>query len=162
VVNHFIAGGVPITSARVVSLIRVQDLPLWRRYAAQRNLVARKATNAGSANEQLLFHGPRANTDAILRDGFVAQYGRSRPFGIWTHMSSAYSGGNFADANPPGGGRRVFICRAAIGTPGQDNGSGRSANEVQPGVLADCHRNGGIHVFYVDAQVYPEYLLHWR
>jgi hypothetical protein len=104
----------------------------------------------------------KANTAAILANGFLGQYGQSKPYGTWTHASSQYSAGAFADVAPPGGGRRIFMCLCSVGTPGADAGTGRAPNEVGPGVLADCHKNGGIHVFYVDSQLYAEYLIHWR
>jgi len=29
--------------------------------------------------------------------------------------------------------------------------------------LADCHApGGGVHVFYIDSQLYAEYLIQWR
>ena len=140
VVQLFCAGGMAGARGGVVSLRRIQNLPQWQRYAAQRQIVAGKPSNAGThgANERYLFHGPKNNTAAIIANGFLGQYGTSRPFGTWTTESSQYSAGSFADTHAPGGGRRIFICKACVGTPGSDAGTGRAPNEVQPGVLADC------------------------
>lgn len=160
VVNIFKGGG--IQPQKVISLKRIQNFSLWQRFCSQRDIIAAKESNNGNANVKYLFHGPRSNTKSILKHGFLGQYGNSSPFGTWTHTSSQYSGGSFADVLPDGS-RRIFICQAAVGTSGKDNGSGRCPNIVPPGVLADCHADGsGIHVFYVDSQLYAEYLIHWK
>ena len=79
--------------------------------------------------------------------------------GTWTHELSSYSGNGYHDTSQGGG--RIFICRALLGTPGQDTGQGKRPNEVRPGLLADCHYAGGVAIFYNDSQVYTEYLIHW-
>jgi len=123
ILDLFIKGG--ISPSEVISLKRIQNLSLWQRYAAQRDMVASKDVNKGDPNEQFVFHGSKSttNTTSILTTGFLGQYGCSKPFGTWTHTSSSYSGGSFAEVLPDGS-RRIFICRAAIGTPGIDDGTG--------------------------------------
>ena len=159
--NFFHEGGV--SSTKIISLKRIQSSNLWQRYAAQRNVIAQKSCNQGNPNERYVFHGTRncKNTESILKNGFLGQHGQSKPYGTWTHDSSAYSGGSFAEVMQDGS-RRIFICRAAIGTAGIDDGSGRRPKILPTGELADCHSGGGgVHVFYVDSQLYAEYLIQW-
>ena len=92
-----------------------------------------------------LHHGAKGNVDAILERGVMAAYSVAAGGapGTWTHEQASYSAGY------DGGEKRMFLCRALLGTPGADRSF-------------DCFNNGPVYVFWENSQVYTEYLIQWR
>ena len=93
-----------------------------------------------------LHHGAKGNIQDILDRGVMAAYSVAAGGapGTWTHELASYSCGY------DGGEKRIFLCRALLGTPGSDRSF-------------DCFQNGGgVFVFWENAQVYTEYLIQWR
>ena len=147
VLQRFQAQGAP---APAVSLKRIQDIPFWQRYAAQREHLRLKR---GNANERggpdtgcdHLYHGAKQNVQAVIATGPMARFSvqAGGHQGTWTHEQASYSCGSFAPT------RQVFACRGAVGTPGGDRSF-------------DCFTNGaGVFVFWVDSSIYTEYLIQW-
>eukprot|EP01103_Thecamoeba_quadrilineata_P019739 TRINITY_DN8133_c0_g1_i1.p1 TRINITY_DN8133_c0_g1~~TRINITY_DN8133_c0_g1_i1.p1 ORF type:complete len:506 (-),score=103.25 TRINITY_DN8133_c0_g1_i1:81-1598(-) len=165
VLKSFTDSGVKIRN--VVSLKRVQNFRLWLQYWSARERVSSRALNAGKRDIERtwLFHGCRQKEvlDNILNNGFDQQRANSQPFGVWFAEKATYSWGGYT-INHNDGSKEIILARVMVGTPGDDDGSGRRAlvkgNSVE---LADCqtHRQGAINIFvvYRPDQCYPEYVL---
>lgn len=150
--------------AKIHSVKRIQNLPLWKFYALTRHKVALR--NAGNPTEMNLFHGARAreNMDAIMQFGFDMRVARdgSAGIGIYFAVHASYSNGGYVLQNPDKS-KEMFVCRVTVGSCVQGKHGLKRPPPLKPGSkeLHDSVHNNKDVMFIVfdNFQAYPEYLI---
>jgi hypothetical protein len=149
--------------AKIISVRRIQNEPLWRFYALTRYRVAQR--NKGDANEQAqLYHGCRVrqNLDSIIEYGFDMRVARDglAGLGIYFALSSSYSNCGYVLQNPDKS-KEMLVCRVAVGSHVQGkHGMKRPPPKGKSNELHDSvSRLPQMYVVFDNSQAYPEYLI---
>ena len=167
-----------LPSAKLVEVLRIQNLTLWRRYSFFKSLMSRK--NQGEVNEKLLFHGTRhTNPQTIISSekGFDFRYGSDDSFwgkGTYFAVKASYCDSRFVYKTNEGT-KQVFIARVLTGKsvnipkpnrtlkeppklPGSDTDAYDSVNG-----LVENPTHTQVYVIYDHDKAYPAYLLtYWN
>ena len=155
------------------SIERVQNMELWRTYAAKRESICEREDAADAARNYVrnwLFHGcPSDVVPKILQQGFnrsfcganATLYGK----GVYFARDASYSTYPLYCKPDAQGVQTCFLVRAVIGdwckakrddiTPGVRN----VAKNILYDSTVDNLQNPSIFVLYHDAQTYPEYIV---
>ena len=165
---------------QVVSVERVQSLPLWTSYQAKRHAILRREGNSEAVRKQnereVLFHGVDETAMLnIIQQGFnrsfagknMCRYGKGTYFhiGAWYSAEPTYSRPNSQ------GIQHVLVCRVMVGAYclGQNDArvpdvrkKGHGEGMVLYDSTVDDVKKPSIYVTYHDAQAYPEYLVRFR
>ena len=170
----------------VIDVQRVQNLHLWRTFAAfRRSVLMREGGNSSSSSSsdvakaearferRWLFHGTREElTGKVAQQGFNRSYTgltSGRAFwgkGVYFARDALYSSSVEYSRPNTNGVQHMFLCRVVVGeyckgeidklTPPPRNGN------ILFDATVDDVRNPSIFVTYNDAQAYPEYLVRFR
>ena len=166
-----------LPSLKLLEVMRVQNLMLWRRYCFFKSLMSRK--NNGQVNEKLLFHGTRAtNPKTIISSekGFDFRYGSEDCLwgkGTYFAVDANYCDCRFAFLTSEEK-RQLFVARVLTGRsikmpkpnrtlkePPRMSDSGTDAYDSVNGfVQQPVHAQ--IYVIYDHDKAYPAYLLTYR
>lgn len=154
-------------TAKIITVRRIQNEPLWKFYALTRYRVAQR--NGGDPNEQdQLYHGCRVrqNLDSIIEFGFDMRVARDglAGLGIYFALQSSYSNGGYVLQNPDKS-KEMLVCRVAVGShtqglhgmkrpPEKKNGSGELYDSVS--------RLPQMYVVFDNCQAYPEYIIKYK
>ena len=155
------------------SIERVQNMELWRTYAAKRESICEREDAADAARNYVrnwLFHGcPSDVVPKILQQGFnrsfcganATLYGK----GVYFARDASFSTYPLYCKPDAEGVQTCFLVRAAVGewckakrddiTPGVRN----VAKNILYDSTVDNLQNPSIFVLYHDAQTYPEYIV---
>lgn len=155
--------------AKIISIRRIQNEPLWRFYALTRYRVAQR--NGGDAKEQpQLYHGCRVrqNLDAIIEYGFDMRVARDglAGLGIYFALSASYSNCGYVLMNPDKT-KEMLVCRVAVGSHTMGK-HGMKRPPPKPGkknngeLYDSVARLPTMYVVFDNSQAYPEYLVKYR
>ena len=164
---------------QIVSIHRIQNQHLWRRYYFERSHIQQK--NGGSFNEIEAFHGTRTTDPVEIycgEEGFDMRYSNQGRWGTGIYFASKASYSiNFAySANP--GQRQILLSRVALGssfscldgdsslrTPPEKNKTEGARTSRIP-FSTDFHDsvvgvsgNAQIYTVYSNSKAYPSYLI---
>lgn len=164
---------------QIISIHRIQNQHLWRRYYFERSHVQQK--NGGFFNEIEAFHGTRTTDPVEIycgEEGFDMRYSNQGRWGTGIYFASKASYSiNFAySANP--GERQILLSRVALGssfscldgdsslrTPPEKNKTEGTRTSRIP-FATDFHDsvvgvsgNAQIYTVYSNSKAYPSYLI---
>ena len=170
-------------SVVVLSVARVQNLPLWQSFAVKRHATLMRKRNgrhaAAHLERECLFHG----TDEVAAPS-ICYIGFNRSFngknatvygkGCYFARDASYSYRPTYSRPDASGVQRMFLARVVVGepqpAPGRDN---QIVPDVIPGSNlrydstvglfgSDTVADASIYVTYHDGQAYPEYLIKFK
>ena len=165
-----------LPSVKLLEIVRIQNLTLWRRYSFFRSLMSRK--NHGQVNEKLLFHGSRATDPKTIissEKGFDFRYGSDECLwgkGTYFAVKAQYCDGKFAFRTREGT-KQVFVARVLTGISAHMPQPNRTLREPpkKPHFTTDNYDsvNGvagstpsQVYVIYDHDKAYPAYLLTYK
>jgi poly [ADP-ribose] polymerase 10/14/15 len=165
---------------KVEKVERIQNLTLWQSFAVKRQTVLSRqgleddSTPDPSKLERVwLFHGTTVDiVPKIVQQGFNRAFcGRNATLygkGVYMARDASYSSSKAYAAPDAAGIQRMFLCRVVVGEycQGVKDALAPSLRDAEKHLLYDTTvdnmRDPSIFVTYHDAQVYPEYLVHFR
>ena len=166
-----------LPTAKLVEVLRIQNLTLWRRYSFFKSLMSRK--NQGQVNEKLLFHGTRdTNPKTIISSekGFDFRYGSDNCFwgkGTYFAVNASYCDSRFV-YKPSNKTKQVFVARVLTGRSANISKPDRtlkeppklphSETEAYDSVngLVENPTHTQVYVIYDHDKAYPAYLLTYQ
>mmetsp|Transcript_10433 Transcript_10433/g.12873 ORF Transcript_10433/g.12873 Transcript_10433/m.12873 type:complete len:459 (-) Transcript_10433:59-1435(-) len=105
-------------SSRIVSIKRIQNQHLWRRYYLERSFIEQK--NGGAANEMELFHGTRTTCPVEIyngEEGFDMRYSKKGLWGMGIYFASeADYSYKYGYCDPETDTIQVLFSKVAIGS----------------------------------------------
>ena len=162
------------SSARVLSLQRIENLALWQSYAAKKEAMVMRAAHENLPSNEyerpMLFHATAAHVvQQIIEQGlnrsFCGRNGTVWGQGVYFACNASYSMAPTYSPPDGKGTKRMFICRVLAG----ESCAGHSGARVPDERVSATHQlydttvntldNPAMFVTYHDAQAYPEYLL---
>lgn len=179
---------VALPDFEVIQCDRVEDAVLWARYVVKRAGIRERAvkiedvspatskhidfsantTLDHDVNEVWLFHGTDANAArAIARSSFILPKGPGGLFGPGAYFADASSKSHeyAGDGDLPGS-KVMLLCRVTLGCIKQVDGPDRRARSAvlqDPNVDSILGNTGHREfIVYDTAQIYPEYILHYK
>jgi hypothetical protein len=173
---------------RVVSVHRIQNKKLWKRYAANRatlveDVHAARAPRTAvrtaaivdqvlhpmvTANEVLLFHGTGSKSvaDQICKNGFDPPTANSGAFGSGFYFAEdAIKSDQYTGGGGTGGVHYIFVARVALGRAGPPQGSGMCRRPSDGFDSAVAERPGlrfREFIVYNQDRAYPEFMLTYK
>jgi hypothetical protein len=102
-------------AANILSIIRIQNKWLWKKYTLEKELLNRK--NKGRINEKELFHGTRANDPKLIYNGQQGFDMRMSNNGLWGQANYFAVNSSYSDqyAFVSGGTREMFLVKVLTG-----------------------------------------------
>ena len=166
-----------LPSVKLLEVLRIQNLTLWRRYCFFKSLMSKK--NHGQVNEKLLFHGTRTtNPKSIISSekGFDFRYGSDECLwgkGTYFAVNANYCDSRFAFQTGMGT-KQVFVARVLTGRsinilrpnrtlkePPKIPNSDTDTYDTVNGVVENpVHAR--VYVIYDHDKAYPAYLLTYQ
>ena len=159
---------------RIISVERIQNMDLWRSYAAKRKSICeRQSPHTPYTRNYVrnwLFHGcPSAVVPKIVQQGFnrsfcganATVYGE----GVYFARDASYSTFPLYSKPDAQGIQSCFLVRVVVGEYCRGVKDAKTPDVRDPGTGAlydstvDNLQNPNIFVTYNDAQAYPEYLI---
>jgi len=149
---------------------RNQNKTLWTWFFLKKQELQAKNSSTKGANEQLVFHGSRANAyEIILNEGFdhrVANMGGAIGAGVYFAYSSATSSGYVSGTAQH---KKMLFCRVLAGDVGQGKSGIRRPPEKKASWFGSSKTSyydsvgteGSVYVVFDNHQCYPEYVIHY-
>jgi len=164
-------------SIKVVSVERIQNMPMWQSYAVKRQtILTRERCEPGSAaarriEREWLFHGTDEGTvQKVIEMGFnrsfagknATAYGK----GVYFASSASYSSSTQYSKPNASGVQNMFLVRVVVGEYCQGKRDQLVPDVRKGNLLYDAtvnnQANPSIFVTYHDAQAYPAYLIKFK
>ena len=168
-----------LPSVKLLQVIRVQNLTIWRRYSFFKSLMSKRGH--GQVNEKLLFHGTRDTDPQTIissEKGFDFRYGTDECLwgkGTYFAVDASYCDSRFA-YHSSGGKRQIFVARVLTGRsitlpqckanralkePPRISNSAQDTYDSVNGMV--CRPvSTQVYVVYDHDKAYPAYLLTYR
>ena len=158
---------------RVISLRRVQNVPMWQSYAVKKITMMNRAGARDNWEKTALFHGTDEDTaKKIMQQGFNRNFsGLNATYfgkGVYFARDASYSSSKTYARPNAAGLQCMFLCRVLTGEYCQGVKDAKAPDVLDAATnrlydtTVDNMSSPGIFVTYHDAQVYPEYLIQFK